>query len=34
MILKTLLKMFLTLPPPPTFDGSAPSEMVMRIVLV
>jgi hypothetical protein len=33
-ILKHLLKMFLTFPPPPTFEGRAPSEIVKRIVLV
>jgi len=34
MILKTLLRIFLTFPPPPTLDGKAPSEMVIRTVLV
>ncbi len=29
----TLLRMFLTLAPPPTFDGRDPSEIVIKIVL-
>jgi hypothetical protein len=34
MILKVLLRIFLTLPPPPTLDGKAPSDIVIRMVLV
>jgi len=34
MILKVLLRMFLTFPPPPTLEGKAPSEIVIKQVLV